>query len=113
MLIKFYCQNTIFIVALLALISSPQIALAFTVEVSTAAQLQAEVSAANQRADKTTILLNTGLYQLSHGLSLTNPHVTLRGKSGDPAKVTIEGDKMEPDATVGSIISITASDLYH
>ena len=103
-------QKNIILTFLIIILFIPQITLALTVEVSTTTQLQAEISAANQRADQTTILLNNGIYKLSHGLSLSNPHITLRGKSNNPEKVIIEGDKMGPDATVGSIISITASD---
>ena len=83
---------------------------AVTVEVSTTQQLYAEVSAANQRGGDTVILINSGTYRLSEGLSLTAPLITLRGQGSDRSQVIIEGDVMSPSAQVGSVISVYASD---
>lgn len=98
------------VILTLTALALPQNGIAFTVEVNTTAQLQAEVSAANQRGGDTTILLNNGVYTLSKGLSLTAPFITLQGKNRDRTKVTIEGDAMSATASVVNLISVSADD---
>ena len=83
---------------------------AVSVEVATTQQLYAEVSAANQRGGNTVILINSGTYRLTEGLSLTAPFITLRGQGSDRSQVIIEGDALSPSAQVGSVISVYASD---
>jgi len=112
---QLFSCHPVSVLAMLVTLFLPAAVCALTVEINTAAQLQAEVSAANQRGGNTIILLNDGVYSLTTGLSLASPFITLQGKNHDRTKVIIEGDAMSPTASVGSLISVTASDcsLHH
>src|SRR2546428_7387627 len=55
-----------------------------------------------------TILLADGTYALRRMLDIAAPNVTVKGRSGDPAKVVLHGHGMAHD-TVGVAFSISAA----
>ncbi len=77
------------------------------VAVRTVAEL--ERAAASARSGET-ILLADGVYALRRMIDLATPHVTLRGRSGDPDKVVLHGRGMTGDS-VGIGISVSAPDV--
>jgi hypothetical protein len=102
--------NALFTALLFLLFALGRQAFALTVEVSNVAQLQNAISSANQRGGDTVILLIDGVYVVSSDLMITAPNISLRGKSQDRTKVTIQGDAMSATANVGSLINVYASD---
>ena len=93
----------------LASLAAPS--LAGTMAVSTAAQLQAAVNAANNAGGNTTILLADGTYTLSDTLYVNVPNVTIQSQSGVREHVIIEGDAMSASAKVGNVIRVAASNF--
>jgi hypothetical protein len=81
------------------------------VNVSTAAQLQSAVSAANAAGGNQTILLADGTYTVSSTLNVSAPSVTIAGQAGHRAAVIIQGDAMSSNAAVGNVILVTASNF--
>jgi hypothetical protein len=81
------------------------------VRVSTARSLEDVVARATRGE---TILVADGTYQLSRTLEISAPDVTVRGASGDRAKVIVKGQGMTQDPGVGIGINapgVTVADL--
>ena len=100
---------TLIILAMVSL--KPVIGMADTVNVSTAAELEAAVDGANSRGGDRTIVLADGRYTLNSGLYIDAPRVTLRSQSGDPQNVIIEGTEMGDSSSVGNVITV-ADDFF-
>jgi hypothetical protein len=78
-----------------------------TIHVENAQQLQ---QAAREVGPGTTILLEDGEYRLESMVDIAVPHVVVRSRSGDPARVVVRGDGMT-ERRVGVAISISAPDV--
>lgn len=81
------------------------------VNISTAAQLQSAVSAANAAGGNQTLLLADGTYTVTGTLNITAPNVTIAGQAGHRANVVIQGDAMSASSTVGTVIRVDASNF--
>ncbi len=81
------------------------------VTVSSAAELQSAVAAANSNGGNRTILVNDGTYTLTDTLWVKSPNITIAGKSATRQNVTIQGDAMGSSAKVGSVIWVGASNF--
>jgi hypothetical protein len=82
-----------------------------TVEVSSASQLQAALSNANNAGGNVIISVNDGTYTLSDTLYVNAANITIKGKSGNRANVIIQGDSMASGARVGNVIRVAASNF--
>jgi hypothetical protein len=78
------------------------------VSVGTVNELMAAVSAANSTGGNRIIQIQDGTYTLPDTLYVNAPNVSLVGASGDRQKVTIQGDAMSANATVGNVIRVAA-----
>jgi len=105
---QLFSNNFTLVLLVFVSITFPTETYALSVEVDSVSQLRAAITTANKNGGNTTILLNDGIYTLSKGLLLSAPFITLQSKNSDRTKVTIEGDAMGPNASVGSLISISA-----
>jgi len=81
------------------------------VNVSTAADLQAAISAANAAGGNQTVLLADGTYTVSSTLNITAPGVTIAGQTGHRAAVIVQGDAMSASAAIGDVILVSASNF--
>jgi hypothetical protein len=79
--------------------------------VSTEAQLQSALAAANSGGGNRTILLNDGTYSLSDTLYVNAPNVTIGSASGARDKVIIQGDAMSATARIGNLVRVAASNF--
>jgi hypothetical protein len=79
------------------------------IDVATIDELRAALAAANAAGGRRTIRLADGVYALTDTLQVTAPGITLVGRSGDAARVVIQGDAMRPDARVGNLVRVSAS----
>jgi hypothetical protein len=93
----------------LSLLAGASGAIAATINVSSAAQLQNAVATANSAGGNTTILLANGTYTLSDTLYINAANVTIAGNAGQRANVIIQGDAMSASARVGNIIRVARS----
>lgn len=82
-----------------------------TVNVSTVAQLQNAVNAANSAGGNTTISVADGTYTLNATIQINAPNISIVGQSGAREKVIIQGDAMSSSARVGSVILVMASNF--
>ena len=94
-----------------ALFAGSQVALAGTITVGTAADLQNAVATANSVGGNTTILLQDGTYSISDTLYVNAPNVTIASQSGVRENVIIQGDAMSSTATIGNVIRVAASNF--
>lgn len=97
-------RATLSAVAACVLFAASHPAMAATINVSTAAQLQNAVATANSAGGNTTILVANGTYTLTDTLYVNAPNVTIAGNPGQRANVIIQGDAMSATANVGSVI---------
>jgi hypothetical protein len=81
------------------------------INVSTAAQLQSAVSAANSAGGNRTIQLADGTYTVAAMLNITGANTTIAGQAGHRANVIIQGDAMSASAAVGIVIRVDASNF--
>lgn len=84
------------------------VALAAEISVSSTHELVKAIRDANASGGNRRIVLDDGVYSLDSNLRITAPGIAIVGRSGDPASVTIEGDKMAPDARVTILITVSA-----
>ncbi|MGQ0721232.1 MAG: right-handed parallel beta-helix repeat-containing protein [Candidatus Eiseniibacteriota bacterium] len=77
--------------------------------VSTAAELQAAIAAANSGSGSATILVQDGVYALTQFLWITRDGLTLRGQSGNPAAAVLEGSGMTSGIT--HLVQVAAHDV--
>ena len=75
-----------------------------TVNVSTAAELQSAVAAANSAGGNRIISLADGTYTMSDTIYVNAPGVTIKSASGNRANVIIQGDAMSATAKVQNLI---------
>jgi hypothetical protein len=76
----------------------------------TVSSVEALESAVSRAREGDTILLADGDYRLVRMIDITTPGLTIRGLSGDPARVVLRGGGMTND-TVGVALSISATDV--
>jgi len=81
------------------------------INVTTAAQLQSAVAAANAAGGNRIILLADGTYTVTSTLNITAANITIAGQAGHRANVIIQGDAMSATATIGMVIRDDASNF--
>jgi hypothetical protein len=91
--------------------SIPMFALAASVTVRNAAELQNAVSRANSSGGNMTILLRDGTYTLAATQYINVPNVTVAGLSGNRNAVIIQGDAMSESAVVKSVFRVAGSNF--
>ena len=104
-------SEILFLLVAIACLIVPATSLADTVNVSSVAELEAAVSGGNSQGGNRTILLADGIYTLGTGLYINAPGITIAGESENRDAVVIEGDAMNPSASVGNVITVAASNF--
>lgn len=79
--------------------------------VSNVAQLHSAVESANNGGGNYVIRIADGTYNVRDTLYINAPYVTLVGASGDRNKVTIQGDAMRSNASIGNVIRVTGKNF--
>jgi hypothetical protein len=104
-----YSPIALGIIGLSLILSMP--AVAGTVSVATASDLQNAIAKANSSGGNTTILLADGTYTLPDTLYINAPKISIAGQSANREKVIIQGDAMSASASVGNLIRVAASNF--
>ncbi|MGH1377073.1 MAG: LamG-like jellyroll fold domain-containing protein [Alphaproteobacteria bacterium] len=80
-------------------------------EVSNTTELHQAINQVNVTGGNAQIVLSPGVYNIENTLNITSEGVVIRSETGRASEVIIQGDKMSPDADIGNIMWVGASNF--